>query len=539
MSAGQRGSAPAFVGALVGAALLVAGGPISGLGARETPDYDILIRGGRILDGTGSEPFNADIAIRDDRIVAVGRLWPADAGLVLDARGLWVAPGFIDTHSHAGGGLTTPELSHARPLLAQGITTIVANPDGGGPVDLEAQRLDLLKNGLGVNVAQMVSHGSIRSEVMGMADRAPTPVELDSMRVLVRRAMEAGAVGLSSGPFYAPGSYSETEELVALARVAAEHGGRVYQSHVRDESDYTIGLLAALEEVITVARESGLIGIHTHIKALGPPVWGASEEIVRRVERAREEGVEVYADQYPYLASATGLGAALVPRWVQAGGRDSMVVRFRRPDLRPRILEEMAENLARRGGADRIQFRRYRPDPSIEGRTLDDLARERGQDPLEVAIDLLEEESVSIVSFNMSEEDVRTLMRQPWTMTASDGGLVSWGVGVPHPRSYGAFPRKIRTYVLEEGVVELPEAIRSMTSLPAEVFGLEGRGVIREGAVADLVVFDLEEVRDVGTFTDPHHLAEGMMHVLVNGRRAVLGGSFLPRRWGRVLSRGR
>lgn len=530
---------PAFVGALVGAALLVGAGSISGLGAQETPDYDILIRGGRILDGTGAEPFNADIAIRDDRIVAVGRLWPADAGLVLDARGLWVAPGFIDTHSHVGGGLTTPELSHARPLLAQGITTIVANPDGGGPVDLRAQRFDLLKNGLGVNVARMISHGSIRSEVMGMADRAPTPVELDSMRALVRRAMEEGAVGLSSGPFYAPGSYSETEELVALARVAAEHGGRVYQSHVRDESDYTIGLMAALEEVITVARESGLIGIHTHIKALGPPVWGASEEIVRRVERARQEGVEVYADQYPYLASATGLGAALVPRWVQAGGRDSMVVRFGRPDLRPRILEEMAENLARRGGADRIQFRRYRPDPSIEGRTLEELARERGEDPLEVAIDLLEEESVSIVSFNMSEEDVRTLMRQPWTMTASDGGLVEWGVGVPHPRSYGAFPRKIRTYVLEEGVVELPEAIRSMTSLPAEVFGLEDRGVVREGAVADLVVFDLEEVRDVGTFTDPHHLAEGMMHVLVNGRRAVLGGSFLPRRWGRVLSRGR
>lgn len=517
-----------------GLALACLGPAVAGQEAAD--EYDILIRGGRIFDGTGAEPFNADIGIRGDRIVAVGSLWPAEAGLVLDARGLWVAPGFIDTHSHAGGGLTTPELSHARPLLAQGITTIVANPDGGGPVDLREQRFDLLENGLGVNVAQMISHGSVRGEVMGMADRAPTAAELDSMRVLVRRGMQEGAVGLSSGPFYAPGSYSETAELVALARVAAEHGGRVYQSHVRDESDYTIGLMAALEEVITVARESGLIGIHTHIKALGPPVWGSSDEIVRRVERARSGGTRIYADQYPYLASATSLGAALVPRWVQAGGRDSMVVRFGSPDLRPRILAEMAENLARRGGADRIQFRRYRPDPSIEGRTLEDLARERGEEPLEVAIDLLEEASVSIVSFNMSEDDVRTLMRQPWTMTASDGDLVPMDVGVPHPRSYGAFPRKLRVYALEEGVVSVPEAIRSMTSLPAEVFGLEGRGVVREGTVADLLVFDLEAVRDVGTFTDPHHLAEGMVHVLVNGRLAVLGGSFRPRRWGQVLS---
>jgi len=499
--------------------------------------YDVVIRDGRILDGSGNPWFRGDVAIRGARIVAVGPV-AADAvvGEEIDARGLYVAPGFIDVHSHAGPGLASEDRSHARPLLAQGLATVVVNPDGGGALDLAEQRRRLEEHGLGVNVAQLVPHGSVRREVLGMEDRAPTSEELEAMRQWVRRGMEEGGFGLSSGPFYAPGSYSDTEELVALARVAARFGG-VYTSHVRDESNYSIGVVAALDEVIRISEEAGLPGIHTHIKALGPPVWGYAHVLVRRIEAARARGVEVYADQYPYVASATGLGAALLPRWAQAGGRDSLLARFDRAETRARIREAMVENLARRGGADRIQFRRFEEDPSIEGESLEEVARERGQDPIDAAFALLREGSPGIVSFNMHEEDVRTLMARPWTMTSSDGDLPEWGVGVPHPRSYGAFPRKVRRYVLEEGVVGLEAAVRSMTSLPAVALRIRDRGRIVEGAFGDVVVFDLDRLRDRATFTDPHQLSEGVVHLFVNGRPAVRDGAFTDERAGRVLDR--
>ncbi len=252
--------------------------------------YDLLIRNGRVLDGTGNPWYRADVAVTGDRVAAVGDLPSATARTVIDAEGLFVAPGFIDTHSHAGPGLAAPGLSPAQPLLAQGITTVVVNPDGGGSVDLEAQRAELLRDGLGVNVALMVPHGSVRREVLGMQDRAPTAAEMERMKALVRAGMEAGAFGLSSGPYYAPGSFSTTEELVELSKVAARYGG-VYASHVRDESDYSVGLVAALDEVIAVAREAGLPGIHTHIKALGPRVWGYSSALVKRIDRARDQGI--------------------------------------------------------------------------------------------------------------------------------------------------------------------------------------------------------------------------------------------------------
>jgi N-acyl-D-amino-acid deacylase len=276
----------------------------------------------------------------------------------------------------------------------------------------------------------------------------------------------------------------------------------------------------------------------THVKALGPFVWGYGAAIVKRVERARAEGVQVFADQYPYTASATGLESALLPRWSQAGGRDSLLARMDDPATMARIREGMVEGLARRGGADRIQFRRYVPDPSIEGRLLSQLSVERGEDPIDTAIDLIRAGSVSIVSYNMHDDDVETLMVQPWTMTSSDGDLVPMGEGVPHPRTYGAFARKIRLYVNERGVVRLEDAIRSMTSLPALVFGMPERGVLRPGAAADIVVFDLDAVRDRAEFTDPHHYSEGMAHVLVNGVPAIRDGAFTGERPGRVLKKG-
>ncbi len=498
--------------------------------------YDILITGGRLLDGTGNPWYYADVAITGDRIVALGDLGHVQARRIIDATGLYVAPGFIDVHTHAGGGLATPELSEARPLLAQGITTIVANPDGEGPLDLAAQGAALLEQGLGVNVALLVPHGSVRQQILGMEDRAPTPTELEQMKALVRTGMEQGAYGLSSGLYYAPGSYATTEQVIELAKVAAEYGG-VYTSHIRDEADYNIGVVAAVDEVIRISREAGLPGIVTHIKALGPRVWGYSMALVQRIERAREEGVEVYADQYPYMASATSVTGALVPRWALVGGREELIRRINDSRDRARLRAEMLENLDRRGGAARLRFRRYTPDPSIEGKTLEEVAEARGLDAIDLAMELLELGRARLVSFNMNEADVETLMRQPWTMTASDGDLVPMNEGVPHPRSYGTFPLKIRKYAREKGVIDLPTAVRSMTSLSANVFGMSGRGILRPGAIADIVLFDLDRLQDVATYERPHRFSQGMVHVLVNGRFAIEDEEFTGRLHGSVLSR--
>jgi N-acyl-D-amino-acid deacylase len=505
-------------------------------GAADAQPYDVLLRGGRVLDGTGNPWYAADVALRGGRIAAIGRLDGATARRVIDATGLYVAPGFIDGHSHAGTGLVQPELNAARPLLAQGITTVFVNPDGGGAVDLVAQRRALEARGLGVNVAQLVPHGSVREAVLGMADRAPTAAELDRMRALVRAGMESGAFGLSSGPYYTPGSYAATEELVELARVVAPYGG-FYTSHIRDEADFSVGVVAAVDEVIRVAREARLPGVVTHIKVLGPRVWGYSSALAYRIGRARDQGVQVFADQYPYTASATSLTGALVPPWAQVGGDSALRRRMADPTDGPRLRRDIAENLDRRGGADRIQFRHHRPDSTIEGRTLQAVATTRGVEPVQAVLDLVRAGGASIVSFNMLDADVELLMRQPWTMTASDGELVPFGQGVPHPRAYGTFARKLGVYARDRGTVDLAAAVRSMTSLPATVFGLRDRGLLREGAVADLVVFDLARVRDPADFQRPHQLAEGMVHVIVDGQFAIDSGRFAPKLAGRVLRR--
>lgn len=502
-------------------------------GCADSRAYDTILRGGRVVDGTGAPVRTADVAIQDGQIAAVGDLSGAVAERDLDVSGLYVAPGFIDSHSHAGPGLATEELSHAEPLLAQGITTVLINPDGGGPVDLAQQQQALEEHGLGVNVAQLVPHGSVRRQVLEMDDRAPDANELNEMRRLVEDGMQAGAWGLSSGTFYTPGSYADNAELIELARTAAARGG-IYTSHIRDESNYTIGVEAAVEEVIDVGRQTGITAVVTHIKALGPPVWGASEAIVAQIEAARSEGISVYADQYPYLASATGLSAALLPRWSQAGGADALAERLADPATRERIREAMVANLARRGGPERIQFRRFQPDPSIEGRLLSDVAAEREGDPVDVALDLILAGGPSIVSFNMSEDDLLRFMVQPWTMTSSDGGLPSFGVGVPHPRSYGAFSRKIGKYVFEDRVVALEDAVHSMTALPAQVLGMPERGRIETGLAADIVVFS-DHFRDMATFTEPHQLSAGVVYLFVGGEAAILNSSFTGLRPGRVL----
>jgi N-acyl-D-amino-acid deacylase len=475
--------------------------------------FDIVIRNGRVIDGMGNPWRRADIAVRGGRVVAVGRV-EGPATRTIDATGQFVTPGFIDVHSHAAEGLAEG-LHHAQPLLAQGITTAVLNPDGGGPADLAAQRARYEKTGLGVNAALFVPHGGVRQVVLGMDDRAPSGPELARMADLVRAGMKAGGIGLSSGPYYAPGSYAKTDEFVALSKVAAEFGG-VYSSHIRDEGDYTVGVVAAVQEVIDIAEQAGLPGIVTHMKALGVASWGLSVAASTRIDRARERGVEVYADQYAYEASGTGIVGALVPRWALVGGRTQLMERIK-GSLRPKLAAEIRTNVARRGGGEALVVSRYEPNPSYEGRTLGSIAKERNRPIEELALDLLIEGDASLVSFNMSEADIEHIMKQPYTMTCTDGTLVPMNEGKPHPRAYGAFPRKLRLYVRERGVVDWAFAIRSMTSLPATVFGMKDRGVIREGAWADLLVFDPAKVADTATYTDPHQLAVGMTYVLVNG----------------------
>lgn len=513
--------------------------PVFASGCSPAPaDPGVLIVDGRILDGSGNPWTEGDLLLRDGRISAIGRNLEAPGAEVVDAAGLYVAPGFIDTHSHAAPGLAVPELSHAEPLLAMGVTTIFANPDGGGPTDIARQRSELLADGLGVNVAQFVGHGSVRRAVLGSADRPATEAEMEEMRELVRQAMAEGAWGLSSGTFYVPGSYAPPEEIESLAMEIAPYGG-AYQSHIRDESAYSVGLLAAVDEVIEVGRAAGIPAVLTHVKALGPFVWGFGDSIVHRVEAARAEGVEVFADQYPYTASATGLDAALLPRWSQAGGRDSLLARMSRPAEMARIRDGMVQGLARRGGAERIRFRRYVPDPAIEGRLLSEVAAERGLEPLELAAELIRGGRVAIVSHNMDDSDVVALMARPWTMTASDGGLVPIDQGVPHPRSYGSFTRRIAKYALAQEVDGLASAVRSMTSLPAMVYGMADRGGLRPGMAADVVVLDLDELNDPATYTDPHHYSEGVVHVFVNGEPAVRDGAFTGILAGRALRKNR
>lgn len=499
------------------------------------PEYDLLIRNGRVLDGSGNPWLAGDVAVSGGRIVYVGRKTDARAARVIDAKGLTVAPGFIDVHSHALTGLQGA-LADAVPLLAQGVTTVLVNPDGGGATDLVGQRQRLEQNGIGVNVAQFVPHGSIRRAVLGMADRDPTGPELRRMVALVRRGMDAGAVGLSTGLYYAPGSYAETDEVIALARAAGEEGG-VYSSHIRDEGDYSVGVVAAVDEVIRIAEEARLPGIVSHMKALGPASWGLSATLTARIDRARARGVSVYADQYPYDASSTSMAAALVPRWAQAGGREPFLARLTGPD-RSRIRAAVEENIARRGGPDTIVVAAHRQD-GLAGRSLAAIAGSRNVEPADLVLDLLEKGDPPIISFNMSEEDIARIMRQPWTMTCSDGELTAPGAGKPHPRGYGAFARKLAVWTRERQVVSVEHAIRSMTSLPATVLGLKDRGVLRRGARADIVIFAPETVKDRATYTEPHRLAEGFQYVLVNGVLVIDEGKPTRKRPGMVLRRER
>lgn len=500
---------------------------------------DVLIRGGWLHDGSGGPAVVGDVAIGDGRILAVGELRGWSALRSIEASGKVVAPGFIDSHSHAAESLVRRGLHSAEAVLAQGVTTLVVNPDGGGPVDLDRQRAALRTLGVGVNVAPLIGHGSIRGTVLGGESRRPAAPERDRMRVLVRQAMAQGAFGVSSGLFYTPGAYATADELVDLMRVAAERLGAsaVHTSHIRDEGTYSVGVVAAVDEIIAIAERSSTTGIVTHMKALGPEAWGKVRECAAHIDAARARGVAVWADQYPYEASGTSLYAALVPRSAQVGGRNALAARLLDPAQRAQLRDGVRENIARRGGAASLVVSFHPPDRRVEGQSLEVIARGRGTTPEETALALIGAHDTSIVSFNMSQGDIEFLMRQPWMMTCSDGAIYRPGEGRPHPRGHGAFTRKLTTFVRDRRTLSLEQALHGMTGLPAQVLSLHDRGVLREGAHADLVVFDLAALVDAATYQEPHRHAAGMSHVFVNGVAAIEEGRTTGALAGRVLRR--
>ena len=506
-----------------------------------TPErFDIVLTGGTVIDGTGSAGYRADLAIRGGVIAEISRspIAPDRALRVIDVSGHVVAPGFIDLHAHLDPLLRLPGAESA---LRQGVTTAVGGPDGGSPLPLGPYLDSAAALGVGVNVAHLVGHNAVRRDVMGMAARAPTPTELDSMRSIVARAMGEGAFGLSTGLIYLPGAYSETQEVIELARVAADSGG-YYTSHMRDEG---LRLIEGVAEAIEIGAQARIPVVLTHHKVVGAPMWGASERTLRMVDSARARGIDVMIDQYPYPATYTGIGI-LLPAWAMADGRGAYERRLQDPALRDSIVRGIVWNIENdRGGGDlrRVQLARVPWMTELEGRTLHDWATMRGLEPsartgAELVIEAVQRGGVTAIYHVLDEADIVRIMRHPQTMIASDGRLVQPGEGHPHPRWYGTFPRVLGEYVREKRVLSLEEAVRKMTSMPAARLGLSDRGRIAEGMRADLTVFDPATVADRATFIEPHQYPAGIPYVIVNGRLAVDQERFTDARAGQVLRRG-
>ncbi len=464
---------------------------------------DVLIRGGTVYTGDAA-PFVGNVAVVGDRIRSVGAQAPA-ARRTIDAHGLVVAPGFIDPHTHVEDRLRSGDARErlVLPFLMQGVTTAFIGNDGGGPPDVAATLTPAGR--VGINYAAYVGFGAVRRAVIGDARRVPTTTELATMRGLVARGMCEGALGLSTGLFYAPQSFADTGEVVALAREAGARGG-VYDSHIRDESSYTVGLAAAVDEAIAIGRQAHLPVHISHIKALGVDVQGQAPAIIAKVEAARARGQAVTADQYPWSASGTSLVAALVPLWAQDGGREALLGRLAEPRLRT----DMTENLRKRGGPKALLI----TEGAEKGRTLAEVAARLGTDPVAAAVATIRVGDAATVSFNQSEADIAAFMRQPWVMTGSDASA-------GHPRVYGTFARKYAKYVKAEHVLTLRQFIERSTALTADTFGLAGRGHLRAGAFADIVVFDPATYAERATYQQPTLFAQGVRAVLVNGRVAV------------------
>ncbi len=501
------------------------------LGGCSSPiEADILLKGGRVFVGDNSQGIIADIAIKNDEIIFIGS--SSDhirAKKSINVSGLIVAPGFIDPHTHSLLELQSDDAKQRENAnyRLQGVTTVFNGNDGGGSPDILKLSQEMMHSGIGTNTTLYVGHGAVRRQVMNNDNRVPTDEELARMKLLVANAMDAGALGLSTGLFYVPGSFSATDEVVELAKVAAEKNG-IYDSHIRDESTYNIGLEASIEEVLEIARRADIPVHIAHIKALGVDVWGKSVPVIKMIEQARAEGLKVTADQYPWLASGTSISAALIPREIKAGGKEKYLARLNNPQLRDKLIEDITENLRRRGGAEAVLITQGKPE--WQGKTLGFLAVENNITPASMAIEISRNGDAKIASFNMNEDDVINFMSQDWVMTSSDGS-------VGHPRKYASFPRKYETYIKAQKIMPLEAFLYRSSGLVADTFMLCDRGYIKAGYKADIVIFDQYNFKARADFQNPELLSEGVEYLLINGQLAVDKGksqAILP---GKVLKR--
>ena len=506
---------------VIAAIILSACGP-----APEPARYDVLIVNGTVYDGSNAPPRSANIGISGDRIATIAAAADAEAGMVIDAAGLAVMPGFIDPHTHAERDIFEEPGNVNANYLTQGVTTVFIGNDGRGFVE-RAKRMPILESqGVGTNVGWFTGHGTARDVAMGLENRPPTEDELEAMKRYVEDDMKAGALGLSTGLFYRPGSYAETDEVVELAKVAAGYGG-IYDSHLRDESSYNIGVLGSVREIIEIG-EAADIPVHiAHIKALGRDVWGQSGDIIGLVSAARERGLEVTADQYPWRASGTSLSSSLVPRWVQADSEEAMFERLDNADLRDGIREEMEDNLWRRGGKDSLLIT---GDSEWRGMTLGEIAEDMGMEPVDAAVEVVRGGDPSVASFNMNPDDISAMAIQPWVMTGSDG---SGG----HPRKYASYPKAYRDLVADGALMPMERFVNRSAGFVADSFRLCDSGYLEEGRKADIAIIDLDEFKPMADFENPTRLSTGVRYLLVNGTAAIADGELTGELPGAVINR--
>ncbi len=487
---------------------------------QEVVDADVLLKNGTIVDGTGSAPFIADLAIAGDKIVAIGEFSLKSADLEIDCTGLVITPGFIDLHNHSDRQMVSAPTRANINYVIQGSTTVVTGNCGSGPVDVANYYEEIDAAGTGTNVAHLLPQGSLRSQVMGTADRDPTDDELHQMQELAAKAMKDGAWGMSTGLIYVPSSYAKTDEITAIATVIAEGDG-IYVSHIRGEGTQ---LLASVNEALEIGRGAELPVHISHFKSSGRDAWGLVREAARMIQKERDKGRIATADQYPYIASSTSLDAILIPATARAGGRKELLARIDDPDQGKQIRERMMENLRRRNGGESIRIARYTPRQEWVGKNLAQISAAEEKDPIDIAIEICRNGGAQIVNFSMSEGDVRHIMAVPWVATASDGRAYVPGPDRPHPRSYGTFARKIGHYALHENVISIEQAVRSASGLPADILGMKDRGYLKVGKFADVVVLDPRQYIDTATFDAPHQYSRGTRYVFVNGHPAVFRG---------------
>jgi N-acyl-D-amino-acid deacylase len=505
--------------------------------AGQPAPYDLLLQNGRVVDGTGSAWFTADVAIRGDAIAAIAPRIEAPAARTIDVAGRIVAPGFIDIHTHARRGLS--EVPTAPNYVRQGVTTLIEGPDGSSALPLAPFLAELARLQKSVNIGSFLGQGSIRSSIVGSGNRPATAEEIQKMVALVEQGMKEGALGLSTGLFYVPGTFTPTAEVIELARAAGRLGG-IHESHQRDDA---AKLLDSVRETIAIGEQGRLPTQISHAKVVGVANWGRSVDMLRLVDDARARGVDVTIDQYPYTASSTSVAAALIPAWVLEGGRAATLARLKESGPREKAKAGIVAMIRdERGGGDpkNVQFASCSFDPSLAGKTLADLTKARGKAPTirnaaEVTMWIVEQGGCQGIFHAMSERDLVRILRHPATMIASDGSVPIFGQANPHPRSYGTFARVLGVYVREKKVLTLEDAIRKMSAFPAARLGLADRGVLRPGLKADVAVFDAAAVRDTATFTRPHQYAEGFSHVIVNGEVVFENGEMTGARPGRVL----